>query len=213
MSAVRLGFLTLGAAAILLGTPGPSPAGDEHLDAWSRFARSREAGMLILWMRETMYAVVTGEGRREPLRINAPSFYGRLGLFVTLVNKNKVRGCFGAFDHRAEDLELVLSEYLRGALRCDPRYAPLDVSELEDSGIILTVAGPPYPVGDLADIDLARCGVVISFEGGDRMVFVPREVRSSDHLKKRIQGRDVDQISAFRTVVISDARGAEREGR
>lgn len=213
MSAVRLGFLALGAAVILLGTPGSSPAGDEPLYAWSRFARSREAGMLLLWMRDTMRAMVTGKGRREPLRVKAPPFYGRLGLFVTLVNRNKVRGCFGAFDHRAEDLEVALSEYLKGALRCDPRYAPLDVSELEDSGIILTVAGPPYPVGDLMEIDLARCGVIISFDGGGQLVLVPREVRSSEHLKKRIQGRDVEQISAFRTVVISDARGAAREGR
>ncbi|RPI93674.1 MAG: AMMECR1 domain-containing protein [Spirochaetales bacterium] len=113
-----------------------------------------------------------------------------------------MRGCFGAFHHKTGDAELTLREYINGALFLDPRYPPLDIRELGETRIILTVAGDLVPVDDINQVDFSRYGLMISFENGEKIVLVPSEIRSRDRLDRIIGSGMVVQCAAFRAVTI-----------
>jgi hypothetical protein len=74
--------------------------------------------------------------------------------------------------------------------------------ETDHVSIIVTVAGRQYPVEDLEDVDIARYGIVITFENNERAVYVPSEIKSTDALKRGIKGREISQIHTFRAVTI-----------
>lgn len=175
--------------------------GEDPLEAWEPFSRSGEARRLQEWFRCRIRREIAGEPCGIKYDIRVPAFYGRLGLFITLLNGRKVRGCFGAFDHRSDNAEAVLLEYLRGALRDDPRYPPLDASEIADTRVVLTVGGRPFPAGDINLLDISRFGVMIIC-GGRPLVFVPEEIRSRDFLIKKIESCGAWQASAFRALTV-----------
>lgn len=188
-------------SALVTGAFGVS-APDEYLAAWERFAKTPGAAELRSWMVCVMRDIAAGTACGERLAAAVPPFYGRLGVFVTLMRGGRVRGCFGAFHHASDDIETVLRHYLRGALRYDPRYRPLDISETADTRIILTIAGPLAPAASPDDVDISRCGLMFAFDGGETCVFVPAEIKSRDNLKRMIAGKDIQQCAAFEAVTI-----------
>ncbi len=186
----------------LLWTASAVPAGPALLDEWARFSKSGDSRNLLTWLRCKTKETLTGDACGAGLDARTPSFYGKLGIFITLVKGNRVRGCFGAFHHKSENIEAVLEEYLHGALRCDPRYPPADVSELEDLKIVLTLAGEQYPVDDINSVDISRFGIILTLDDNEKIVFVPAEIKSMEYLRNRMRGLAIRQIAAFEAVVI-----------
>ncbi|MCU0844175.1 MAG: AMMECR1 family protein [Spirochaetes bacterium] len=181
----------------------PSQASpDDPLRDWAGFAKSPESAVLSDWLRCVARGRLLAEDYPGRLMIDVPTYFGKLGLFITLVKGSKVRGCFGAFHHKTGDAELALREYINGALFLDPRYPPLDIRELGETRIILTVAGELVPVDDINQVDFSRYGLMISFENGEKIVLVPSEIRSRDRLDRIIGSGMVVQCAAFRAVTI-----------
>ena len=149
---------------------------------------------------------ITGKTCRLSDPYGYPAFSGRFGIFVTLKKGKIVRGCYGAFDHRSESLKYVLTEYLRGALRSDPRYEPVDISEITDIEIIVTIADRPFPVRDINLLDISRYGVTVTFDNNAAVVYVPSEIRSIEYLKRSFKGRRVLQITGFRALTIREKK-------
>ena len=174
----------------------------EDLSSWSGFARSQDAKILVEWMNRSMKDIISGSDSAGKLSVRTPEFYGSLGLFVTLVRDGKTRGCFGAFHHSSENLQDVLTEYLRGALRSDPRYAPLELHECDRTRVVLTVASQAVPVDDIRTVDLSRYGVRATCESEEIIVFVPFEVKTLDFLRRSLKGRSVSEYAVFRAVTI-----------
>jgi len=184
--------------------PTVSTAGDaaEPFASWESFARRGEAKKLLAWMRCSLDEILMGKACMEPPAFAPPPFYGRFGLFVTLVKGGKVRGCYGAFDHRSDKMEDLLRDYLQGALKRDGRYRPLDAYEAADAGIVLTVAGRQLPVNDLEHIDTANYGIVVTFENNEKSVFVPAEIKNMEKLKEMLRGKEIYQLTVFRAITI-----------
>lgn len=175
---------------------------DLQFEEWVRFAGSREAAALKSWVRCVAGELLGEERCRSTLAVRAPLFYGRFGIFVTVVNGRRVRGCYGAFDHRSDDFETVLREYVAGALQNDSRHSPLDVGELDDARIVITIADRRFPAGDLQVLDTSRFGVTLTSSGGNTLVYVPAEIRSSSYLESVVKSLRPVQICAFRAVTI-----------
>jgi AMMECR1 domain-containing protein len=175
---------------------------EEPLRQWEQFSRSAAARDLISWMQTVMTKDLSGEAAPPGQNINMPDFYGRFGIFVTIMRRGNTRGCFGAFHHSSENISTVLKEYLYGALRSDPRYAPLERSEISDAKIIVTVASQAIPVDDIRSVDLTRYGVKATCENEEVVVFVPSEVKTLDYLKRSLRGRRVFEYAVFRAVTI-----------
>jgi AMMECR1 domain-containing protein len=177
------------------------PAEDPDLAGWREFSRKPESRSLVRWLKCKAESRLTGSPCREKLARSVPPYFGKLGIFITLAKGKKVRGCFGAFDHKAPDLEALLYDYLDGALSRDPRHPPLDVSELPVTNFIITVTAPPSQAADVSSIDFTRYGVSFACDNGETGVFVPAEIKSAAYIERLVAGK-ICQISVFEAVTI-----------
>ncbi len=174
------------------------PAND--LESWRTIRGSTEEKCLFHWLRQKGAGYLRGQGDNEHFLCPLPDFYGRFGLFITLVHNGRVRGCYGAFHHATDKAEIVLGDYLKGALTRDNRYRPLEAHEFEKSSIILTVASGLYPVASIETLDISRFGIKAHCGDGSILVIVPSEIKSIEYLKKVLLPYDVVQLFAFRCV-------------
>ena len=173
---------------------------DLYLKKWEDFSRSPEKEKLIRWAGRLIVAEVAGKKFNEKFDARVPEFYGKLGVFATVIKGGTVRGCFGAFSHSSTVFEAVIAEYLNGAITLDPRSKPLDIAELRSSRIIITITTQPYSVGNLDTVDLRKYGVTVECEGGTS-VFVPAEIRVTSRLSRYERDKNC-QYGAFRAVTM-----------
>ena len=177
-------------------------ASEPMLEEWQEFSQNiSKKKQLIDWLKCKARAKMTGADCLEKLTVAAPQYYGKLGIFITLKKGKSVRGCSGAFSHTSTDISAVLSDYLSGSLTRDPRYKPLEISELERTEIILTITSQPYAVADAESVDVLRYGIALTCADGITIVYVPTELRTSQSIQKQLKEKDC-QISAFRAVTI-----------
>ena len=176
--------------------------GEENsLEEWKKFSKTKSSDRVMEFIRCTATAELSLKSCDLSVP-ETPSFFGELGVFITIVNKGKVRGCFGAFRHQNTQLATVLEEYIRGALRNDPRYPPLEIEELKTAYFILTIADSPVPVADTGAIALGRFGVYLTKENGTGSVYVPGEIKSHSGLKRIIQKEKALDVSVFKAILI-----------
>jgi AMMECR1 domain-containing protein len=176
------------------------PVEDPLLSEWSDFSGKPECKKLLQWLRCQAKARLTGTMCGTRFDAVTPGYFGSLGMFVTLKKGNRVRGCFGAFSHSGIDAGSLLSDYLAGALTRDPRYHPLDISELNETRIIVTITSQPYPVNDISSIDILHYGIALQC-GNENIVFVPAEIKNTLYIEKTMKD-SICQISIFRAVTL-----------
>lgn len=175
----------------------------DPIEQWTEFSRSKEKTLFMKWLRGNAVSIQKKEKNYEPLPVELPAVHGRSGLFITLMKKGNVRGCFGAFDHSETDIEVILRDYLKGALSYDPRYKPLEKHELEETEIIVTIASFPEHVESLNKVDISRSGVLIECDDSAATVIVPAEFRTSSRLNWNNRYTNC-RISSFRAVTIRE---------
>ncbi len=181
-----------------------SPSYSENISPvqrWEKFAESPDCIILKKWIKDAALKIKEGKSPLKKTGVSLPVFYGRTGLFITIVINGRVRGCYGAFYHRSEDPEQVLTEYIKGALFLDPRHRPVEEWELDEAEIILTVASFPEPVRDINYVDISNSGLLIECEGCAGTVIVPAEYRTVSFIENMISGRQC-QISKFKAITI-----------
>lgn len=102
----------------------------------------------------------------------AETFGEARGLFVTLRIGDELRGCIGTL---APDGNLAgsIPRYARAAAFEDPRFPPLDPSELPGCTIEISVLSAPRPVEDFEQIEVGRDGLIIE-AGGRRGLLLPQ---------------------------------------
>jgi uncharacterized protein len=84
------------------------------------------------------------------------------GAFVTLKTKDgDLRGCIGSIRAVEPLYKAVTSSAINAAFR-DPRFFPVEAEELPGLDLEISVMGPIEPVGDIAEIEVGRDGLIIS---------------------------------------------------
>ena len=174
----------------------------DPLEEWRLFSLSKDKPVLMEWLRSNALSIQKKGNEFTPPAIKPPHVYGRAGLFITLIKNGKVRGCFGAFDHGEPDIFLMLRDYLKGALSYDPRYKPLELHELEDAQIIVTVASYPEQAESLNKVDISHFGVLIECDDTSTVI-VPAEFRTASRLNWNNRYTNC-RISSFRAVTIRE---------
>jgi hypothetical protein len=101
-----------------------------------------------------------------PEQLRAPA-----GAFVTLKRQGELRGCIGTVEPRAPLYLAVLANGDRAARR-DPRFAPVQESELQDMEVEVSVLSPPRPVASWEDVHIGEQGIILS-KGERRALFLP----------------------------------------
>lgn len=94
------------------------------------------------------------------------------GVFVSLHRQGALRGCIGTFAPTQDNVaKEVIMNAISAATR-DPRFMPMDKSELEDLEISVDVLSPPEPVKDISELDAKKYGVIVS-AGSRRGLLLP----------------------------------------
>jgi len=96
----------------------------------------------------------------------------RAGAFVSLHRGDQLRGCIGHIE--ADDLlARIVARCAVAAATEDPRFSPIEPSELEEVSIELSVLGPLEPIVDVDVIQIGRHGLVIE-DGWRRGLLLPQ---------------------------------------
>jgi AmmeMemoRadiSam system protein A len=105
----------------------------------------------------------------EPL---APGLLEPAAAFVTLHERGELRGCIGMMRYDVP-LWVNVRDSAVAAARDDPRFLPVDASELADLELEISVLEPPRRIADPAEFVAGRHGIVV--ERGDcRALLLPQ---------------------------------------
>lgn len=95
-----------------------------------------------------------------------------LGAFVTLRKENELRGCIGLFEPQ-KPLFQVIQEMAIAAATQDFRFSPVNIGELKDITLEISVMTPQRKINDWQKIKLGIHGVVVE-KNGQSGTFLPQ---------------------------------------
>ncbi len=124
------------------------------------------------------------------------------GVFVTLHEGGKLRGCIGEIMPRRPLYEAVIAQAVNAAVR-DPRFSPVTAEEVKDLDIEISVLTPPEKVKSWKDIVAGRDGVILS-RSFYSAVFLPQVATE--------QGWNVEQLLSHLAVKAGMEPDDWREG-
>jgi AmmeMemoRadiSam system protein A len=127
---------------------------------------------LVSLARDAVRAAVTGTGAASPAALAA--LPPASGAFVTLKKRGQLRGCIGTLECRRTLAEEV-ARVAVSAARDDPRFEPVDPSELNELDVEVSVLGPLEIIdaGDPSAIEIGRHGLVVE-QGRHRGLLLPQ---------------------------------------
>ncbi len=135
-----------------------------------RMTQAQEKGLLKA-ARTAVAAAVQGDGPPELTGKMEGIEYG--GMFVTLRQGGRLRGCMGSFSPEA-DMLATLQQVAVSASH-DPRFSgrPITPADLPDIEIEISVLSKPEETDDPLSLELGRHGILIENPAG-RGCFLPQ---------------------------------------
>lgn len=142
-----------------------------------RYSATEQSALL----RVAHASIISGLQTGKPLAVNTDDYPAPLtenhASFVTLTGDGALRGCIGSLEARRSLIEDVAGNAFAAAFR-DPRFPPLQSSEIESLDIHVSVLGTPEPVTFATEqelLDGLRPGVdgLILQENSSRGTFLP----------------------------------------
>jgi len=108
----------------------------------------------------------------------------RAGAFVSLHKDGELRGCIGTIlPTTANVAEEILQNAISACSR-DPRFSPVEVSELDDIVYSVDVLGEPERIFSEKDLDVKKFGVIVE-NGGRRGLLLP-DLEGIDTVEQQI---------------------------
>ena len=90
-----------------------------------------------------------------------PEMQEKAGVFVCIKKEGELRGCIGTFEPVQKN---VASEIVANAISTatdDPRFEPVDISELAELDYTVDVLTQPEPVKSIDELDAKKYGVIV----------------------------------------------------
>lgn len=122
-----------------------------------------KAALLHLARRAMEAAIASGAApSAEEAKALAPHDNCQLSLncFVSVHNHGRLRGCMGGLGADAP-LYLAVARSAVNAARSDPRFSPLDLEELAQCEIEISVLSEFRPIKDIGEIVVGRDGLLV----------------------------------------------------
>jgi len=114
-------------------------------------------------VRKTLEEVLAG--RQPPtFKFTDPRFKEHCGIFITLKKHGELRGCIGLV-RGIEPLARAIEEMAIAAATQDPRFPKVEVEELNDIDIEISVLTPMSKVSDVSEIKIGRDGLMLQYQG------------------------------------------------
>ncbi len=119
----------------------------------------KEGKELILLVRKVIEIELFGSSNKSP-KLEAPIFFEKRGVFVTIHINGVLRGCIGTIEAINPIIEAVNKMAYSSAFN-DPRFSPLSKDEYSDVDIEISIMSEPKE-GKPEDIVIGRHGIIIS---------------------------------------------------
>ena len=113
------------------------------------------------------------------------AFQKKAGTFVSLHKKGKLRGCIGTYLPTQDNLANEIIKNAISAATQDPRFPPVDTSEMKDLEISVDVLGKPEPVKSKKELDSQKYGVIVS-KGWQRGLLLP-DLEGVDTVEQQLE--------------------------
>ena len=125
--------------------------------------KTKKESAYVKLARETIENYIKqGKIITPPLGLPEEMINQKAGVFVSLKKFGDLRGCIGTFMPTQEN---VAQEIIKNAISAavdDPRFSPVNFSELEDLSISVDVLSAPEEVKDISQLDPKKYGVIVS---------------------------------------------------
>lgn len=152
-------------------------------DAVIREKRAQES-VPVRWARLNLEHHIKGQERPALEGDMTPLAKKRSAAFVSIKKNGQLRGCIGTFLPAYENLaEEIRHNALSAGLR-DPRFAPVEASEMESLVYSVDLLSAPEPC-QKEDLDTARYGVIVS-HGNKRGLLLP-DLEGIDTVETQLQ--------------------------
>jgi hypothetical protein len=139
---------------------------------------------LVQLARRTIETYVREHKVIRPPAELTPDMQQRAGAFVSLHRHGQLRGCIGTFSPTQPNVaEEVINNAISSATQ-DPRFYPVQPSELADLEIKVDVLSEPEPVKDASALDARRYGVIVA-AGRRRGLLLP-DLEGVDTVEEQI---------------------------
>jgi uncharacterized protein len=119
--------------------------------------------LLLKIARDSIFAYLSGRAPRFP-EIRDGVLKETSGVFVTIHQKNELRGCIGNI-HPTSPLFRTTADCAVSAAVGDPRFVPLTLDELPQVELEISVLSPMERVESAKAIEVGRDGLFISKRG------------------------------------------------
>ena len=135
-------------------------------------------------------------------------FQKKAGTFVSLHKKGRLRGCIGTYLPTQDNLANEIIKNAISAATQDPRFPPVDTSEIRDLEISVDVLSKPEPVKSKRELDPKKYGVIVS-KGWQRGLLLP-DLEGVDTVERQLEiakqkaglgGTPVEQLEIQRFTV------------
>ena len=126
---------------------------------------------LLRIARQTLEAYLK-DGSTPDFAVNDQQLNQACGVFVTLWQDGRLRGCIGEFVSREPLYKLVQKKAIDAAIH-DPRFYPLCADDLRSVRIEISVLSPCRKINDWQKIKLGRDGVLLK-NGAHAATFLPQ---------------------------------------
>lgn len=137
----------------------------------NRELNQEEQKLALEIARKTIEAVFTGQ-KYQPNTDQYLIFQTKRGVFVTLHEDEKLRGCIGTFEP-AKPLAGAIQEMASSAAFHDSRFYPLDEKELDQLKIEISILSPMEKIDDPSVIEVGKHGVLVK-KGLRNGVYLPQ---------------------------------------
>lgn len=138
---------------------------------------------LVRLAKETVECYVR-QKQKPVLQELTPEMTEQAGVFVCIKKSGQLRGCIGTFEPaEANVAEETIANAVSAAVR-DPRFPPVDATELDQLNYSVDVLTRPEPVDDQDQLDRKRYGVIVEC-GGRRGLLLP-DLEGVDTVEEQI---------------------------
>jgi hypothetical protein len=132
----------------------------------------KEEHPLVQLARETVESYIKERKSPRPPQEFTPEMKERAGVFVSIKKLGELRGCIGTIEPgKANVAEEVIANAISSATH-DPRFPPIDATELPYLSYSVDVLTKPEPIKDMSQLEAKKYGVIVE-SGGRRGLLLP----------------------------------------
>ncbi len=114
-----------------------------------------------------------------------PEMREREGVFVSIKKKGKLKGCIGTFLSSADNVACEIIQNAISAATQDPRFLPVDSTELNELEYSVDVLSQPEKVADTKELDPQKYGIIV--KSGNRRGLLLPDLEGVDTVEEQIR--------------------------